>query len=65
MNVEGMMCPHCEANVKKAMEAIPNVKEAVANHEQNSVKVTLSGPVDKNSLITAVEEKGYTVKGIR
>ena len=47
------------------MEAIPNVKEAVANHEQNSVKVTLSGPVDKNSLITAVEEKGYTVKGIR
>ncbi len=65
MNVEGMMCPHCEANVKKALEAIPNVKEAVANHEQNSVKVTLSGPVDKNSLITAVEEKGYTVKGIR
>ena len=62
IKVEGMMCGHCEAHVKKALEAIPQVDTAVASHEQGTVVVTLNAPVDDAVLAKAIEEAGYTVK---
>ena len=64
MNVEGMMCPHCEARVKKALEAIDGVKEAVVSHESASAVVTLDSPVSDEDLTKAVTDAGYEVKGI-
>ncbi len=61
LNVEGMMCPHCESHVKKALEAIDGVENAEASHENKSVKVTLSAPVDDSALKKAIEDAGYTV----
>ncbi len=61
LNVEGMMCPHCESHVKKALEAIDGVENAEASHENKSVKVTLSAPVDDSALKKAREDAGYTV----
>ena len=64
MKIEGMMCPHCEARVKKALEAIPAVQEAVPDHNKNNAIVSLSEPVDPTELKAAVEAAGYEVKGI-
>ncbi len=64
MNIEGMMCPRCEAHVKKALEAIPGVASAVADHTANQATVTLSAPVADDVLRAAVVEEGYEVKGI-
>ena len=64
MNVEGMMCPHCEARVKKALEAIDGVKEAVVSHESASAVVTLDSSVSDEELTKAVTDAGYEVKGI-
>ena len=64
MDVEGMMCPHCEARVKKALEAIDGVKEAVVSHESASAVVTLDSPVSDEVLTKAVTDAGYEVKGI-
>ena len=61
MKIEGMMCGHCEANVKKALEAIPNVTEAVVSHEKGEAVVKLSAQVDPEVLKKAVEEKDYKV----
>ncbi len=60
--VEGMMCPHCEAHVKKALETIENVSEAVANHKEGTVVVTLKADVSETILKKAIEDAGYTVK---
>jgi Cu2+-exporting ATPase len=60
--VEGMMCPHCEAHVKKALEAIEGVSEAVASHKEGTVKVTLTAEVSDALLKKTVEDEGYTVK---
>ena len=59
IKVEGMMCPHCEAHVKKALEAIPGVVEAVASHTAGTATVTLSADVDIATLKAAVEAQGY------
>ena len=64
IKIEGMMCPHCEAPVKKALEALPGVTEAVASHEAGTAVVTLSEPVEDEALKKAVEEQDYTVVGI-
>ena len=64
IKIEGMMCPHCEARVKKALEALPGVTEAVASHEAGTAVVTLSEPVEDEALKKAVEEQDYTVVGI-
>lgn len=64
IKIEGMMCPHCEARVKKALEALPGVTEAVASHEAGTAVVTLSDPVEDEALKKAVEEQDYTVVGI-
>ena len=61
IKVEGMMCPHCEAHVKAALEAIEGVTAAVASHVDGTVTVTLSAPVDEAVLHAAITEKGYTV----
>ena len=64
MNIEGMMCPHCEATVKKALEALDGVQEAAVSHEQNKAVVTLCGEVSDAALKEAVEAKEYKVLGI-
>jgi len=63
--VEGMMCPHCEATVKKAIEKIEGVTEAAADHENGIVTVTSGSPISEDIFRSAVEEAGYDFKGIR
>ena len=65
MKIEGMMCPHCEATVKKALEAIDGVESAAVSHEQDQAIVTLTAPVDDEVLKKAVEAKDYTVLAIQ
>ena len=64
MKIEGMMCPHCEARVKKALEAVEGVESAVASHESGTAVVTLSAPVADEALKAAVEAQDYPVLGI-
>ncbi len=64
LQVEGMMCAHCEARVKKALEAVDGVSEAVASHEKGTAVVTLTKPVEDSVLRQAVEAQDYAVKGI-
>ena len=64
MKIEGMMCPHCEAHTKKALEAIDGVESAVASHTEKNAIVTLTKDVDNAVLKAAVEEAGYQVLGI-
>ena len=63
LRIEGMMCSHCEASVKKALEAIPGVTEAVADHVSGTAKVVLCGKVSDKQLTKAVAEEGYQVLG--
>ena len=65
MKIEGMMCGHCEATVKKTLEAITGVEEAVVSHETGTAVVTLSGDVPSDILKEAVEAKDYQVLEIR
>ena len=64
MKIEGMMCAHCEATVKKALEAIPEVVDAEVSHTAGTAVVTLQSPVDDAALKKAVEDKDYKVLGI-
>ena len=64
MKIEGMMCGHCEARVKKALEALPEVTEAVVSHESGTAVVTLSAPVEDKVLKKAVEDQDYKVVSI-
>lgn len=64
MNIEGMMCGHCEATVKGALEAIDGVERAVVSHEKGTAVVTLAGDVSDDVLKSAVEAKDYKVTGI-
>ena len=64
LKVEGMMCTHCEARVKKALEAIPGVESAVADHTAGTAVVTLAAAVEDEALRTAVEAQDYKVLGI-
>ncbi len=61
MKIEGMMCGHCEATVKKALEAIPTVEEAIVSHTDGTAKVKLSAETDFAVLKKAVEDKDYKV----
>ena len=65
MKIEGMMCPHCEATVKKALEAIDGVESAAVSHEQDQAVVTLSAAVADEVLKKAVEDKDYKVLAIQ
>lgn len=64
ITIEGMMCGHCEAAVKKALEELPQVSEAVVSHEAGTAVVTLNGEVEDDVLKKTVEAKDYTVTGI-
>ena len=64
MKIEGMMCGHCEATVKKALEKLDGVAEAKVSHEEGTAVVTLTGEVADEALKAAVEEKDYKVLGI-
>ncbi len=64
MKIEGMMCGHCEATVKKALESLDGVAEAVVSHEKGTAVVKLSGDVSDDVLKKAVEDKDYTVVSV-
>ena len=64
MKIEGMMCKHCEARVKKALEAVEGVELAEVSHEAGTAVVTLKAPVDNSVLKAAVEAQDYPVLGI-
>ena len=65
MEIEGMMCGHCEAAVKKALESLDMVEEAVVSHEKNQALVRLKGHISDEVLKKAVEDKDYVVKSIK
>ena len=64
MKIEGMMCGHCEAAVKKALEALPQVDEAKVSHEAGEAVLTLNGDVTDEILSKTVEDMEYKVTGI-
>ena len=64
IKIEGMMCGHCEAAVKKALEALDQVEAAEVSHEAGTAVVTLNSKISDDVLKKAVEEKDYTVTGI-
>ena len=61
--VEGMMCCHCEARVKKALEALPGITEAIPDHTSGTVKIRMSGPVATEEIRTAIEDQDYKFLG--
>lgn len=65
MEIKGMMCEHCEARVKKALEAIDGVESAVASHEANNAILTLSKDVDDAVLTKAVVDQDYEVVSVK
>lgn len=65
MKIEGMMCGHCEARVKKALEAVDGVKEAIVSHEKKNAIVTLEKEVANDVLKEAVEAQDYEVTSIQ
>ena len=64
IKIEGMMCGHCEATVKKALEALPQVDAAEVSHTAGAAVVSLNAPVGDDVLTKAVEDKDYKVLGI-
>lgn len=65
MKIEGMMCPHCEARVKKTLEALDGVSEAVVSHTAGTAVVTMAAPVADDVLKKAIEDQGYPVLEIK
>ena len=65
ITIDGMMCEHCEATVRKALEALPGVQSAQVSHEKGAAVVTLSAPVEDAALRKAVEGEDYRVISIR
>ncbi len=63
MKIEGMMCGHCSGRVKKVLEELPQVVEAVVSHENGTAVITLNAPVEDALLKKTVEDQGYTVIG--
>lgn len=64
MKIKGMMCGHCEATVKKALEALDTVEKAEVDHKTGTAVVTLRQAADDRLLKETVESKGYTVTDI-
>ena len=64
MKIEGMMCPHCEMRVKKALEAMPGVTGAEVSHEKGSAVVSMDAAVASEALKKAVEDAGYQVLSV-
>ncbi len=59
LKVTGMSCGHCEMRVKMALEKVPGVKEAKADHEKDLAIVTTEGDVDMDAMVQAVKDAGY------
>ena len=64
MHIEGMICGHCESAVKKALEALPQVDEAVVSHETGTAELTLNAEIADDVLEKTVEDKDYTVTSV-
>lgn len=64
VKINGMMCGHCEARVKKILEALPQVMEAVVSHEEGTAVLTLSNEISDNELKKIIEEQDYEVVSI-
>ena len=65
MKINGMMCGHCEANVKKALEALPQVEEAIVSHEKGTAVVKLNAEIADETLKKTVEDKDYQVVSVK
>lgn len=65
MKINGMMCGHCEARVKKCLEAIPQVEEALVSHEKGTAVVKLNAEVADEVLKQAVEAQDYEVVSVQ
>lgn len=64
IRIEGMMCQHCEATVKKTLEELDGVKSAQVSHEKGTAVVDMASPLSDNVLKKAVEDKDYKVTSI-
>ncbi|MCQ2554922.1 MAG: heavy-metal-associated domain-containing protein [Clostridia bacterium] len=64
LNVEGMMCPHCEARVNKAVSSMAGVESAVADHNTNTVTVTVSKDITEDEFKAVIDACGYDFKGM-
>ena len=64
MEIKGMMCPHCEATVKKALEAVEGVTSAEVSHEKGTAVVSMDAEVANDVLKAAVEAKDYEVVSV-
>ena len=62
--IKGMMCGHCEATVKKALEALDFVNEAVVSHDAGTAVITVSGDVDEAVIRKTIEDKDFEYCGI-
>lgn len=60
IRIDGMMCAHCEAHVKKSLEALPQVQSAEVSHEKGTAVVTLSDEISDEFLKKTIEEQGYS-----
>lgn len=65
LKIKGMMCGHCEATVKKALEALPQINEAKVSYKDKTAVITLNSLLDNSKMIKAVEEQGYKVLKIK
>jgi Cu2+-exporting ATPase len=61
VKIEGMMCPHCEARVKKVLEEIPFVESADVSHKTGEALITLSGEMDEATVRKTIGDNGYKV----
>ena len=65
LKIEGMMCPHCEANVKNTLEGLDGVNEAIVSHKEGVATVKMAKEIEDQVLKNAVEDKGYKVTEIK
>ena len=63
LKIEGMMCEHCEASVKKALEALPFIISAIPNHSENIATVEVEGDFDEEKVREVIEGKDYKYLG--
>ena len=65
VNIKGMMCPHCEATVKKALEGLDGIESAVVSHDAGTAVITMSKEVSEDVIKAAIEEKDFEYVSIQ
>lgn len=65
VKIKGMMCEHCENHVRTALEALPEVSEAVVSHKEGTAILTMTGLLNEKQIKKAVDEAGYKVLAIK